>query len=209
MQKTKKIFKLAAIYIGNLILFVSIAVGLAVGFSLLPIKNNYKIYNVMSGSMSPTIETGSVVVSKPQSNYVVGDIITFKSFVSNQEKTTTHRIKSIEEIGEVKIYTTTGDANNIEDPDKVTPELIIGKVRLVVPYMGYVFGYVKTPIGLIFIIVIPATIIIYEELRKIRHETKQIIKRRKEKKTVQKAQAEEGVEQKQSSNQNNKKGGKK
>lgn len=75
--------------------------------------------------------------------------------------------------------------------------------------MGYVFGYVKTPIGLIFIIVIPATIIIYEELRKIRHETKQIIKRRKEKKTVQKAQAEEGVEQKQSSNQNNKKGGKK
>lgn len=141
----------------------------------------FKIYVVKSGSMEPAIKTGSVVIDKTMDEYEVGDVITFK----NKDKpleTTTHRIFDEEMQGNIKIFTTKGDANNSSDSIKVSPDKIVGKVIFKIPYFGYAVAFVRTLPGFIILIVIPATIIIYEEINKIHHETKQIIKKRKEKK---------------------------
>jgi signal peptidase len=173
---------------GNTILVILIIIGCLIGFSLLPIKKNYKIYFVTSGSMEPTISTGSMVVSKPQDSYRVDDIITFKNIGSQKPSdVTTHRISKIDQLGNGEVrYITKGDANNTEDGGSLPPDQIIGKELFSVPLIGYLVGYAKTLPGLILIIIIPATIIVFEEVKKIKNEAKEIIRRRKNKRPAQK-----------------------
>lgn len=158
-----------------------IAIGLIAFFVVLaafPDKSGIKAMIVLSGSMEPKIKTGSVVVIKKESNYSIGDIITFGEEFTVQ-KTTTHRIvqEKESEDGE-KAYITKGDANSGNDPDLVLKDEVLGKVLFWVPYVGYGVAATQKPIGFVLIIVIPATIIIYDEFGKIK---KEIGKIRKEK----------------------------
>jgi len=54
----------------------------------------------------------------------------------------------------------------------VRKENIIGKVIAVIPYIGYLAHFVRTPIGFILLIVIPATIIIILEIKNLTKEIK-------------------------------------
>lgn len=139
--------------------------------SVLPITGNYKVMTVLSGSMEPTIKMGSIVVVKPQENYKIGDIITFTSY--NKKKTPiTHRIYDMEVVGGYPVYITKGDANNAPDPKKITKKDIIGKVIFSIPYVGYAVDFARKPIGFIFIVIVPAAIIIFDETKKIYEEIK-------------------------------------
>jgi len=124
---------------------------------------------VYTGSMEPAIPVGSIAVIKPADpeTLKVGDIIYFK-IESESATTVTHRILNITNEG----YITKGDAN--EDPDQwiVKKENVIGKVIAVIPLIGYLGYFVRTPIGFILLIVIPATIIIIMEIRNIIKEVK-------------------------------------
>ena len=51
-------------------------------------------------------------------------------------------------------------------------ENVIGKAILTVPFIGYLGYFVKTPIGFILLIVIPASVIIIMEIRNIVKELK-------------------------------------
>jgi signal peptidase len=148
--------------------------------SKLPIPGNLKTYSVMSGSMEPTIKTGSLVFIKPSSNYEVGEIVTFK----NQEKakeTITHRIAEIETKEGERLFTTRGDANLTPDSKKITQGEIVGKVVYKIPYLGYPAAFAKTLPGLLIFIIIPALIIIYDEIFKIHREVLEIKTKRKAK----------------------------
>ncbi|MCX6810309.1 MAG: signal peptidase I [Candidatus Berkelbacteria bacterium] len=170
-MKIKKVLSLIA----NVILALLIIIGIIIGVALLPIKNNYKLLAVTSGSMEPAIGVGSLVVVKPASEYGIGDIVTFTSEKTASEKSvTTHRIQSISEKNGEKIYATKGDANNTADSRTITDDQIVGKYRFGIALLGYLLKYLKTLPGLILIIVIPATIIIYEETKKIAREAKEI-----------------------------------
>ncbi len=174
---TKKILKI----IENVVFAVLLLLALLVIISLLPIKDNYKLYSVMSGSMEPAIGVGSMIASQPAGSYQVDDIITFYNKNSTKE-TTTHRIVEVSKEDSVTKYYTKGDANESQDGDYVTEERIEGKYLFRVPWLGYLIGYIKTLPGLILIIIIPTTIIIYEEVKKIKHEGKKIISKRADKK---------------------------
>ena len=126
---------------------------------------NYKLFVVMSGSMEPTIKTGSVVVIKPQNDYFKGDIVTFQN-LTKSKTTVTHRI--IEASGSA--YITKGDANKTADTSELRKGQILGKEILAVPLIGYVINFAKTQVGLIILIVIPAVIIVYNELLNIKKE---------------------------------------
>lgn len=144
--------------------------------SVFPIAGNYKIMTVLSGSMEPGIKTGSVVVVKPSDNYKIGDIITFGE-MSKTKTPITHRIYEMKVEGSEPVYITKGDANNAPDQKEIAGKEIIGKVLFDIPYIGYAVDAAKKPFGFMLIIIIPATIIIYDEIRKIIGE----IKKRKEK----------------------------
>ena len=136
-------------------------------FSMLPIKNNYKILAVTSGSMSPTISMGSLVVVKPNEQYKVNDIIAFNPPDATRENEyVTHRIVDIDEAGGSSLYTTKGDANNVSDAQKIWASRIKGEVLFSIALLGYLLFYAKTLPGLIIVIAL-AAVIAYEEIKKI------------------------------------------
>jgi len=178
MKRINKIL----IIVGNVLLLLLLIIGVMIGYTLLPIKDNYKILVVTSGSMEPEIKTGSLAVIKPNDEYSVGDIISFSRANSSEKKDlTTHRITEVVESEGTSLYKTKGDANTAEDRNLVSKEQIVGKYRFSIALLGYLIKYLKTLPGLVLIIIIPATIIIYEEIKKIRQEAGKI-KENKDKK---------------------------
>ncbi|MDE2030951.1 MAG: signal peptidase I [Patescibacteria group bacterium] len=165
----KKLFKIIYYIILSYIIFI----GIILVVSLIPVTGNIKTLAVLSGSMEPTIHTGSVVIVKPESSYKVGDIITF----GDNTKTdipTTHRIAEERAVEGNMIYRTKGDANNAEDSAETPQKEVTGRVLFSIPYLGYIINFIKKPIGLMLIIIVPAAVVIYDEMRKIRNEVKKI-----------------------------------
>ncbi len=175
-MKVKTIFK--TIYYIVFMFIVLIAVLLIV--SVLPITGNIKFLTVLSGSMEPTIKTGSIVLVKPINDYKIGDIITFNS-TNKTMPPTTHRIAEIKVTGGQPIYITKGDANNSVDSREIKKSEIVGKTIIRVPYLGYVIDFVKKPIGFVLIIIIPAVVIVNDEIRKIWKEIIRLRNKKKEK----------------------------
>ena len=128
-----------------------------------------KLLTVQSGSMEPALKMGSVVFVKSQENYQKGEIITFRT-AGNLKDTTTHRIVGIEEKDGTIYFQTQGDANKTPDGQLVPKDWVVGKVKFAIPYIGYPIAFARTLPGLIILIIIPATIIIYDEILKIREE---------------------------------------
>lgn len=125
----------------------------------------------MSGSMEPSIPIGSLIIVKPVGEYKTSDIITFKS-TQKENDYTTHRINEIKEKDGLKSYVTKGDANESPDFENVSTDRIVGKQIITIALVGYILWFVKTLPGLIVIIIVPALIIIYDEVDKIKKEVK-------------------------------------
>jgi signal peptidase len=178
-----KIFKI----IYNIFFVCLVIIALLLIISVLPITGNFKILTVLSGSMEPKIHTGSIVAVKPATEYKVGDVITFGK-ISKTETPTTHRIFDIKLQEGKPIYITKGDANNTPDMKEVLGSEVVGKVVFSVPYVGFAVDFAKKPFGFMLIIVIPAVIIIYDEIRKIKNE---VLKMKKKKDETDKKQDEE------------------
>ncbi len=153
--------------------------------SSFPITGNYKVKMVQSGSMEPAIKTGSIVAVKPAEQYQIGDIITFIN-PRMPDKPVTHRIADIETVEGEPFYITQGDANNAPDQRRVRAREITGKVLFDLPYIGYAVGAAKKPLGFMLIIIIPATAIVYDELRKIWQEIKKLKGKKKDNQQDQK-----------------------
>ena len=122
---------------------------------------------VTSGSMSPTIKTGDLIAIKPQSSYKIGDIITFKVGPS-QRDIVTHRIVAYKKEG----FATQGDANNVVDERAVEKKNILGRVILKIPYAGYIANILKSKIAILVLVLLPAVLIIIDEIKKIIKEVK-------------------------------------
>lgn len=168
-----KIFKIAV----NTILVLLVLLGIFVVFSFIPFPGNYKVFTVMSGSMAPAIGTGSIVFVKPMGDYNTGDVVTRRT--TDPKVTITHRIVSKEEIQGQIAFETKGDANDSPDGEKFTKEGIVGKSIVTIPFLGYPVAYAKTTPGLILLIIIPAIIIIYDEMNKIKSEIQKKLRYRK------------------------------
>lgn len=163
--------------------------GLLFSASLLPIENNFKLFTVQSGSMEPEVGTGSIIIVKEVPSYEKGDVITRKN-IGDSRITITHRIVEknlLETEGENATegfeFRTKGDANEDADAETFTREDIIGKVLFHIPFLGFPINFIKTTHGFILLVVIPATILIYEEFLKIKKEvSSKISQHRKRKK---------------------------
>ena len=133
-----------------------------------------KVLIVESGSMEPTIKTGSLVFSLPSDTYKQGDIVTFKQSAASKTLVT-HRIVYKYD----NDFFTKGDANKTIDNGRVSKDQIAGKVIFSVPHVGYLGNFAKTPQGFILLVIVPATIIIYEEFLYLKGEITKLIAKRK------------------------------
>lgn len=108
----------------GLVLWVAIA-GLVLG--LRPVV-------VTSGSMAPTIRAGDVVLYEPtagDASLAPGTVVTFRD-PTRGNRLVTHRVVRNEPDGLV----TRGDANPSDDGAPVPPSHLVGRGRLLVPYLG-------------------------------------------------------------------------
>lgn len=121
--------------------------------------------------MEPKIKMGSIVLVKPVSDYKIGDVITFGPY-SKTKAPTSHRIYDIRVVDSQPVYITKGDANNAPDPREIQKKDIIGKVLFSVPYVGYAVDFAKKPLGFGLIIIVPALLIIFDEVKNIFREIK-------------------------------------
>ena len=167
MKLQNKIFKIVYyIFIGFIILIAGLLI-----ISILPITGDIKFLVVQSGSMEPAIRLGSIVMIKPESEYKIGDVITFGR-ATRLKAPITHRIYDVKMVEGKVFYITKGDANNAPDQKEISKKEVLGKVLLDVPYVGYAVDFAKKPLGFILIIIVPALLIIYDEARKIYEEMK-------------------------------------
>jgi signal peptidase I len=147
-----------------------LAIFAALHFSLI---GNVQLKTVVSGSMEPTIQTGSVVVidSAPSAiNAVgVGDVITYNE-PGSTERIVTHRVVGVEPGG----FITQGDANQSTDRYVVASSDIIGTVQNSVPYAGYAAKSIYTPVGLSMLVIVPTILVIFTELKNIRRNIKRL-----------------------------------
>lgn len=168
--------------------FILLMLGVAALFlvPLLPIDNNFELRIVESGSMEPYIMTGSLVVILPESSYAVDDVITFKSRASRVP--TTHRIVDTYSENGRTWFITKGDANEEADTAAVAMGDVRGKVQFAVPKAGFILDFARQPVGFVFLILLPALMLIISELEKIWREI------RKNKKPVTAKEAPEVIQ---------------
>ena len=150
-----------ALFVGLLFLM-----GLMLLATKVPVFGGIELKIVQSGSMEPNIPVGSLIVVKTADQFKKGDVITFGADTKTQIPTT-HRIVDVQGSGGVLYYTTRGDANDVDDPKPVIKDDIIGKVVLSVPTLGFLLDFARTPRGFLFLVGVPAFLIVLDELRAI------------------------------------------
>jgi signal peptidase len=97
---------------------------------------------VGSGSMTPALHTGDVViVAKVSADAIkLGDIIEYRQA---KDTNVVHRVIGIEKSGQAKSFITKGDANAEPDANPVIAENVIGKVVFTIPKVGWITIAIK------------------------------------------------------------------
>lgn len=107
-------------------------------------------FTVLSGSMSPEIEAGSVLLVKKNDPHGLQplDVITF---MAGPDTVVTHRIMAVVpdlEDPNILRFRTRGDANPVDDMYLVHENNVLGTPVLNIPYLGYVVNFVSQPPGI-------------------------------------------------------------
>lgn len=135
--------------LGTLILLATILSCLPI---VVPQFRDYQVFHVVSGSMAPEIPIGSLVYVQPTAPEEIqpGDIIAFRS----GESVITHRVvKNYLVEGE---FVTKGDANEVEDGNRVDYEELIGKIVRHYPYLGELLVVYSSNVGKAYIVLFAA-----------------------------------------------------
>ena len=117
-----------------------------VGFSVVPRLVGYQMLIVRSGSMEPTIHTGSAVLVQPvpPESLRIGDVITFER-TDGAVAVVTHRVVGKVEGAATPTFQTKGDANNTPDPYTVNYRGTGWKVVASLPFAGYAMNWLSSP----------------------------------------------------------------
>ncbi len=148
--------------------YVDLQINAANGFTKPPLIS---AYTIVSPSMVPTIDVRDVIVTKrvEVENVEIGDVITFTSADPLYKGITiTHRVVGFanSSSGEI-LLRTKGDNNNAEDSALVGDNQLIGKVVLIIPFIGYIQELLSNMYGWLILIVIPCLTIITIDIVKI------------------------------------------
>ena len=97
----------------------------------------FQVFAVLSGSMEPAYQTGSVIYVRPvdADTLAAGDVITY---MISENTVATHRIVGVvpDEDEDILRFRTKGDANDTEDALMVHEANIIGTPVFTIPLLG-------------------------------------------------------------------------
>ena len=159
-------------WVGNILIIVLLIIVVLSGLSMLQAKKNpnqipsvfgYSPMSVLSGSMSPMLEPGDMIIIKkpPIEEIEIGEVITYRV---GADTFVTHRVVDIITTDNQIKFQTQGDANNTIDQTLIEPENMVGSFVLRIPNGGYIASFIRSPLGIILSILLPIALLIGSEL---------------------------------------------
>jgi signal peptidase I len=145
------------------VLVLALATAIVLGLAAITIGPRifpYQALVVRSGSMAPTIPTGSIVFYRPIAATRVkkGDVIVFNEPGQTNTKVT-HRVYAVENGPSGKFFVTKGDANGAPDPWHVPAVGKGWKAVAHVPYVGYILFDIQSTYGRLLLLLVPAALL--------------------------------------------------
>lgn len=126
----------------------------------------YRIFTIVTGSMEPDYKVYDVIISKsvePDTINIGDDLVYLGSEGTFAGKIVTHRVINKEVIDSKITFTTQGIANSGVDP-AVDEDQIYGIVQSKSLILSFASKLVSHPIGFMFLILVPASILIATEM---------------------------------------------
>ena len=126
----------------------------------------YQIKTVLSGSMEPGIQTGSIIAVRPgedMTRFKKGDVITFKEKdKENENILITHRVLEVTKSGDRVMYTTKGDNNDAQDLEPVLSENVVAEYTgFTIPFIGYIMNFMNSKNGALMFIIPGVLLLLY------------------------------------------------
>lgn len=131
---------------GLQVLALLVLVGPVVAYAAAVFAPGTAGYVVTSGSMEPTVSTGSIVFVA-EGTYERNDVVSYE----RDGQIVTHRIVELTDGG----YVTKGDANPTADDRIVPADDVVGEVVLTLPYYGTLISIAGTPVGYVLLVLVP------------------------------------------------------
>lgn len=122
----------------------------------LPTPFGFGMAVVLSGSMEPTLSVNDVIIVRESESYSINDIVVYDS----GREMIVHKI--IEQNGDT--FITKGDANNVPDAP-IRAAAIKGKVVFSIPYAGIAVKALRSPVGMI-VVILAAVLLIEGSFRR-------------------------------------------
>lgn len=153
----------------RILLFVSLVLAMTVGYQILTKGyvsiGGYSMFRVVTGSMEPTIYTGSLLICEEYDidEIEVDDIVCFRSSMTAiKNQIVTHRVIEVQNIENKVRLITKGDANTVEDALYVSSSNLIGKVTWYSQegnIIAKVISFMNGQIGFLACIVVPVLVV--------------------------------------------------
>jgi signal peptidase I len=133
-----------------------------------PLAIGLHTYAVQSGSMTPTIDTGDLVITRTitPTQAHIGDIVMFKD-PEGSGRLISHRVRAVRERDGRSYFVTRGDANTGFEHWNVPDSGTIGEIVYRVPKLGFLLGRIGSTPGRIGLVVIPALLLLWLGLLRI------------------------------------------
>jgi len=120
----------------------------------------YQLKTVLSGSMEPGIQTGSIIAVEKTTDpkgYAEGDVITY---IDEGDILVTHRITEVISTSDNVMYRTKGDNNEDSDTNPVLSENVVAEYTgYTIPYVGYFLDFTNTKNGA-FLFIVPGILLL-------------------------------------------------
>jgi signal peptidase I len=128
----------------------------------------YRMVTIRSGSMTPTLSVGEVILESSVSPLAVhpGEIVTFRDPALGQDLVT-HRVVSMRRSGDEVQFVTRGDANKSAERWSVPVSGHLGRELLVLPGVGAVLAAGSAPTTRVVGVVVACLLLAYVGLRRI------------------------------------------
>ena len=164
-SKTKKIMK----WVNNLVTGILMVLLIGVASLVVITKASggepqffgYQLKTVLSGSMEPGIQTGSIIAVKlteDKTGYAEGDVITFME----EDLLITHRITEVFTSGDSVLYRTKGDNNNAADMNPVLSDNVVASYTgFTLPYVGYFINFSQSKNGALLLLIPGFLLLLY------------------------------------------------
>ncbi len=123
----------------------------------------YQIKSVLSGSMEPGIQTGSIVALKPggdMNRFKKGDVITFRN---EDNLLITHRVveATMNSATGQAMYRTKGDNNDAPDMNPTRSTNVTAEYTgVTVPFVGYAMNFAVSKAGSVVLMIVPGLMLL-------------------------------------------------